>query len=95
MFEAILQKSNETSTTVSFLSNVVANSVGKFLYNLEECVTFLSYYCRYKEIFKKDCLRWTDEKMVNCVHQIHKKYYNYILPEKTENVTFDETEFIL
>lgn len=38
------------------------NSIGEFVYNPEESVNFLSYYRRYKEIFKNDCQDWPDEK---------------------------------
>lgn len=46
VFEAMLQKSNETCTTVSFTPDAVTNTIDESLYNPEEWVTFLSYYRR-------------------------------------------------
>ena len=66
---------------------------GKFLYN-PEGVRFLSYYRRYKKIFKKDNRVWLDEKVCLLLRKFcpleHEKYFNYILPDKSGNVTSDE-----
>ena len=51
LLETILQKSAEgNSSTISFTLDEVANSIGEFTYNLEEGITFASYFRRY-EIF--------------------------------------------
>ena len=89
LLETILQKSAEgNSSTFSFTPDAVANSIGKFTYNPEECITFALYFMRCEEIFRNECKTWIDKKKVRLLLRKlppteHEKYCNYILPEKT------------
>lgn len=49
----MLQKSNETIDTISFTPDAVAISVGVFLYDAGEVVTYLSHYKGAKTFSKK------------------------------------------
>ena len=46
----------------SFTPDAVANSINEFVYNPDVGTTFPAYYRRNKEILKRDCLHWNDEK---------------------------------
>ena len=63
-------------------------------------VTFPAYFRRYKDIFKKDCLIWSDGKKVSLLFSKfgairHEKYADYILPKNPRNISFQETIFLL
>ena len=78
-----------------FSQESVINSVGEFIYKLEE-VTFVAYFRRYESIFKKDCKEWPDQKKVRLLlgkfgDAEHEKYVNFILPWQPGEVTFRET----
>ena len=51
----------KTKKKHSFTQDLVLNSVGQFKYDLEE-ITFEAYFCHYKEVFQKDCEKWSDKK---------------------------------
>ena len=40
------------------------NSISKFIYNSDKGITFLLYYRRYEDIFKKDCLHWNNKNQI-------------------------------
>ena len=68
-----------------FSLDAIVNAIAEFNYMPEENVTFSSYFRRYEDLYKTDCVNWSDHKKVrlmqrklNCVE--HAKFTNYILP---------------
>ena len=73
-----------------------ANSLSEFIYKPEEGITFPAYFKRYETIFAKRCQSWSDEEKIMLVQQklgTHENtiYTNYILLNKLEEMSFEET----
>ena len=80
----------------TFSAKGIANSLSEFIYKPEEGITFPAYFKRYETIFAKRCQSWSDEEKIMLVLQnlgAHEntKYTNYILPNKLEEMSFEET----
>ena len=70
--------------------------MSEFIYKPEEGITFPAYFKRYETIFAKRCQSWSDEEKIMLVLQklgTHENtiYTNYILPNKPEEMSFEET----
>ena len=64
-FELLFKKITEKMSD-SFMPDVIANSISKFIYNLDEGITFLMYYKRDEEIFKKNMLNKKNISILFC-----------------------------
>ena len=81
---------------MSFPLNAVANLIRELTHNLEEDITFASYFRRYENIFRIEYKTWTNKKKVHLLLRKlspaeHKKYSH----QKTGDITPDETVLIL
>jgi len=79
-----------------FSAEGISNSLSEFHYDPDNGMTFPAYYRRYESIFSKRCLLWSDEEKVTLLlqklsSQENTKYTNLILPNKPEEISFDET----
>ena len=80
----------------TFSAEGIANLLSEFIYKPEEGMIFPVYFKRYKTIFAKRCQSWSNEENIMLVLQklgTHEKtkYTNYILPNKPEEMLFEET----
>ena len=80
----------------TFSAEGIANLLSEFIYKPEEGITFPAYFKKYETFFAKSCQSWSDEEKIMLVQQklgTHKnmKYTNYILPNKLEEMSFEET----
>ena len=71
----------------TFSAEVITNLLSEFIYKPEERITFPAY----KTIFAKRCQSWSDEEKIMLVLHENTKYMNYILPNKPEEMSFEET----
>ena len=83
-----------------FSQDSIINSIGEFIYKPDKEVTFGAYFQRYKEIFQKDCVTWSDGKIVQLLvckfgAVEHEKYGNFILLRHLGEIPFQETIQIL
>ena len=67
LLETFSKRENDPGSANIFSRDSVINSLGEFLYNPDEEVTFEVYFRRYEEIFQKDCATWSDGKK-RCVY---------------------------
>ena len=79
--------SNKNEDLDIFSQDTIINVIAEFNYMPEEEVTFLSYFCRYKDLYKTDCSNWPNHKKVRLILRKlgtveHMKFVNYILPKK-------------
>ena len=77
-------------------SNTFCRGHGKLTVKPEEEITFPAYFKRYETIFAKRCQSWSDEEKIMLVLQklgAHENtiYTKYILPNKPEEMLFEET----
>ncbi len=77
--------SERNSSTISFIPDTVANSIGQFPYNPEEGVTL--------HHISGDMRTWKDEKKaLRLLRKLSpakfEKYCNYILPKKSQEHSF-------
>ena len=71
LLETFSKRENNQGSSI-FSKDSVINSIGKFVYKLDEEVTFRAYFQNYEEIFQKDC-GWMEEHG----QMEKKKWYNY------------------
>ena len=96
ILQKILLKQGEQEKSLNtFSAEGIANSLSEFIYKPEEGITFPAYFKRYETIFAKRCQSWSDEEKMMLVLQklgAHEnKYMNYILLNKMEEMSFEET----
>ena len=92
----MLKQGEREKGSNTFASDGIANLLSEFIYKLAEGITFPTYFKRYERIFAKRCQSWSDEEKIMLVQQklsTHEntKYMNYILPNKPEEMSFEET----
>ena len=92
----ILKQDEREKGLDTFSAKGTANSLSEFIYKPEEGINFPAYFKRYETIFAKRCQSWSDEEKIMLVLQklgAHEntKYTNYILPNKLEEMSFEET----
>lgn len=77
----------------------IQNSIEKFLYDAEECYVFvgLQKVLRTFEKILAGLAVWKKDTIIfkELCPSKHEKCYNYISPEKTGNIAFDETMLIV
>ena len=57
-------ESNEHEDSGVFSQDPIINAIVEFNYMLDKKVTFLSYFCRYKDLYKMVCVNWSDHRKV-------------------------------
>lgn len=60
LLKLMLKKSSGLCTPVT-----IENSIGEFIYNPEEGITFSTYFWRYEKFFKEEHHSWTGMKKYN------------------------------
>ena len=60
MLEIFLTKSNSEGTPIT--QDLIASSVCEFNYNPDEERTFFSYYRCDEDVFRQNCLGWTNKR---------------------------------
>ena len=97
ILQRILLKQGEWEKVLNtFSAEGIANSLSEFINKPEEGITFPANFKRYKTIFAKRCQSWSDEEKIMLLLQklgAHENtiYTNYILPNKPEEMSFEET----
>ena len=78
---------NKNEDLCVFSQDTIVNVIAEFNHMLEEEVTFLLYFRRYKGLYKTDSANWSDHKKVRLVLRKQSvvkdtKFINYILLKK-------------
>ena len=92
-----LQSSDDDNT---FTQGAVWSAIETFKYRPNEDISFEAYFRRYEDLYINDCRNWTDAKKVRLLTRKldtaeHTRFVNYILPRKTNELTFQETVKLL
>ena len=92
----LLKQGEREKGSNTFSAEGIANLLSEFIYKPEEGITFPAYFKRHETIFAKRCQSWCDEEKIMLVLQKlathdNTKYTNYILPNKSEEMSFEET----
>ena len=92
-----LQSSDDHNT---FTQGAVWSAIETFKYRPNEDISFEAYFRRYEDLYINDCRNWTDAKKVRLLTRKldtaeHTRFVNYILPRKTNELTFQETVKLL
>ena len=94
--EILLKQGERKKDSNTFSAEGIANSLSEFIYKPEEGITFPAYFKRYETIFAKRCQLWSNEEKI--ILELHKlgahentKYTTNILPNKPEEMSFEET----
>ena len=85
---------------VAFGQSEILSAMDTFTYNVEKDLTFEKYYRRYEDIFQIDFKSWPDQKKLRLLLRKlgsaeHSKFVDYILPKKTNELTFAEAVKLL
>ena len=56
--------SNKNEDSGTFSQDAIINAIAQFNYMPEMVVTILSYFCRYKGLYKTDCANWSDHQKI-------------------------------
>ena len=85
---------------VTFNQSEILSAMDIFTYNVENDLTFEKYYRRYEDIFQIDFKSWPDQKKLRLLLRKlgsveHSKFVDYILPKKTNELTFAEAVKLL
>ena len=80
----------------SFSQSAIWAAIDTFHHEPENGLTFEAYFRRFEDTFKIDCSQWADAKKSRLLlrklgQAEHEKFVDYILPQKTNELTFDET----
>ena len=87
-------------TQITFSQSEILSAMDIFIYNVEENLTFEKYYRRYEDIFQIDFKSWPDQKKLRLLLRKlgsaeHSKFVDYILPKRTNELTFAEAVKLL
>ena len=87
-------------TQITFSQSEILSAMDIFIYNVEENLTFEKYYRRYEDIFQIDFQSWPDQKKLRLLLRKlgsaeHSKFVDYILPKRTNELTFAEAVKLL
>ena len=80
----------------AFSQSAIWAAIDTFHHEPEKGLTFENYYRRFEDTFKVDCSQWSDAKKSRLLlrklgQAEHEKFVDYILPKKSNELTFDET----
>ena len=80
----------------SFSQSAIWAAIDTFKHEPENGLTFEAYFRRFEDTFNIDCSQWADAKKSRLLlrklgQAEHEKFVDYILPKKTNELTFDET----
>ena len=83
-----------------FTQNAVWTTIETFKYEPDKDISFDSYYRRYEDLYTSDCANWSDAKKVRLLTRKldtaeHTRFVDYILPRKTNQLTFQEAVKLL
>ena len=84
----------------TFSQNTIWGALDNFIYPPGGNITFVFYFSRFEDLYATDYLNWVDSKKVHLLlrklgTKDHTKFFNYILPRKTNELTFTETVKLL
>ncbi|XP_055584956.1 uncharacterized protein K02A2.6-like [Uranotaenia lowii] len=74
----------------------LSHHIHEFRYDLDNNITFVAWYARYKDLFEQDASRLDSEAKVRLLLRKmgsaeHERYVNFILPKLPKDYQFDET----
>lgn len=98
--QVLMNKDSGQEDSTAFSQNAIWSAIDTFRYAPEENLTFEAYFKRFEDLFKIDCGSWTDQKKVRLLLRKlgaseHSKFLDYILPRKTNELSFDEAVKLL
>ena len=100
LLQALISRDQTQESNVAFPQSAVLNTINNFIYCPKSNQTFVTYFRRYEDLYNIDCSNWSDQKKVHLLLSKlgaanHDKFVNYILPQKTSDLTFTETVKLL
>ncbi|XP_055920751.1 uncharacterized protein K02A2.6-like [Eupeodes corollae] len=84
------------SKSPEFIMEALASNITEFCFDIENNLTFDTWYARYEDLFEIDASKLDDAAKVRLLLRklnsiVHSKYINYILPKHPRDHTFKET----
>ena len=100
LLQALISRDQTLESNVAFPQSTVLNTINNFIYCPESNQTFATYFRRYEDLYNIGCSNWSDQKKVRLLLSKlgaakHDKFVDYILPQKTSDLTFTETVKLL
>ena len=100
LLQALIRRDQTLESNVAFPQSAVLNTIDNFIYCPESNQTFSTYFSRYEDLDNIDCSNWSDQKKVRLLLSKlgaaeYDKFVDYILPQKTSDLTFTETVKLL
>ena len=99
-FELLTKAIGVAKDDGEFSQSEILSAMDIFYYNVDDDLTFEKYYRRYEDIFQIDFKSWPDQKKLRLLLRKlgsaeHSKFVDYILPKKTNELTFAEVVKLL
>ena len=94
MLAQILKNNAHTDNDTAFSQDSIWNAIDNFHCEQEEDKSFAAYYRRYENFFSIDSKNWSDQKtylLLRKLETTNNKFVDLILPQKTSELSFDET----
>ena len=100
LLQALISGDQTLESNEAFPRSAVLNTISNFIYCPESNQTFTTYFRRYENLYYIDCSNWSDQKKVRLLLSklevaVYDKFEDYILPQKTSDLTFKETVKLL
>ena len=100
LLQALISRDQTQESNVAFPQSAVLNTINNSIYCPESNQTFATYFRRYEDLYNINCSNRSDQKKVRLLLSKlgaveHDKFVDYILPQKTSDLTFTKTVKLL